>query len=290
MALQTVQAALPLIPDPIDLHFDHTRQVLRTDCVSTPLLVYLAAHRSQFPGISGLKALAADDFQPSVAYNIFYLNPYLLQLPSRWAAAMRCIWSRNTWALAREQNWPLSEFFSRAAIQLFEQPLPTPVGLRDRIFASQLVPPHRSELAPLLESAVTLSLKHSPTGQDIQTWMYSAQMLEWMNLRSLDAIVNSPFYRRYYAASDPFFAETITPFNPGIPLLLVARTGEGAVNAQGLPSFHERYLNMTLPKVNTLRSWGWIVEVTQLDAQAGTSFSGGMAQQVILQRLHEILA
>ncbi|MGB7248037.1 MAG: hypothetical protein WBC73_03780, partial [Phormidesmis sp.] len=133
---------------------NYQQQVLRSDCVSSPLLVYLAAHLQDFEGTRTVRSLVADDFQPSVAYNISYLNPYLLKLSGRMAAAMRCIWSRTTWALAKEQGWPVSEFFTPDAIALFGQQVETPVGVRDRIFASRLVPPLRSELAPLLASAV----------------------------------------------------------------------------------------------------------------------------------------
>ncbi len=273
--------------EPVALNFQ--QQVLRSDCVSSPLLVYLSAHLQDFPATQTVRALVADDFQPSVAYNISYLHPYLLKLTGRMAAAMRCIWSRTTWALAREQGWPVSEFFTPEAIALFGQPIETTVGVRDRIFASRLVPPPRSELALLLESAVTSAIGRIPTGADIQDWVCTPQMREWMNLGGLQSVVNSPFYQRYYAQSDPFFAENITPFSPGVPLLAVSRIGSGAVNTGGLPSFDKRYQNMTRPKLDTLQSWGWSVELVRLDEKAGTSFSSGRSQAVVLKRLKEIL-
>ncbi|MGB7087116.1 MAG: hypothetical protein WBD47_16270 [Phormidesmis sp.] len=268
---------------------NYQQQVLRSDCVSSPLLVYLAAHLQDFEGTRTVRSLVADDFQPSVAYNISYLNPYLLKLSGRMAAAMRCIWSRTTWALAKEQGWPVSEFFTPDAIALFGQQVETPVGVRDRIFASRLVPPLRSELAPLLASAVASAIGRVPTGADIRDWVCTPQMREWMSLGDLQSVVNSPFYRRYYAQSDPFFAENIAPFNPGVPLLAVSRVGSAAVNTGGLPSFDERYQNMTLPKLDTLQSWGWQIELIRLDEKAGTSFSGGRSQAVVLKRLGEIL-
>ncbi|MEO0455368.1 MAG: hypothetical protein AAF152_02130 [Cyanobacteria bacterium P01_A01_bin.114] len=275
--------------DPLP-RLDHQRQVLRSDCVSTPLLVYLAAHLQDFPSLQGVRALVADDFQPSVAYNISYLTPYFLKLTGRMAAAMRCIWSRTTWALAKEQGWPLDTFFTPAAIELFGQPVETPVGSRDRIFASRLVPPGRSELAPLLESAVTAAIGRVPTGADIRDWVFSPQMQNWMGLGNLQALVSAPFYQAYYAASDPFFAENISPFTPGVPLLVIPRMGTAAVNTGGLPSFDERYQNLTLPKLKTLQSWGWQIELIKSNAPTGTSFSGGSAQQAVLDRLSEILA
>ncbi|MEM9162982.1 MAG: hypothetical protein AAGC54_07925 [Cyanobacteria bacterium P01_F01_bin.4] len=283
-ALAGLNAELEPLPP-----LDSQRQVLRSDCVSTPLLVYLAAHWQAFPSMRGVRALVADDFQPSVVYNMSYLNPYFLKLTGRLAAAMRCIWSRTTWALAKEQGWPLGEFFSAAAIDLFGQPVETSVGSRDLIFASRLVPPPRSELAPLLESAVTAAIGRVPTGADIRDWVFSPQMLEWMGLGDLQTLVSSPFYQTYYAASDPFFAENIPPFNPGVPLVVIPRMGSAAVNTGGLPSFDERYQNMTLPKLKTLQSWGWQIELVKSNAQVGTSFSGGSAQKAVLERLNQIL-
>ncbi len=274
----------------LEIKFNFEQQVLRTDCVSTPLMVYFASHLKDFPDTEGIKALVADDFQPSFAYNTFYLNPYLIQLPPRMSAAMRCIWIRTWWQYVKENNWDLTEFLSPSAITLFSEPVDTPVGKRDRLLASQLVPPQRSEIAPLLESAVSLTLDQTPTGKDIQEWVYSQKLLDWINLPTLKDMVNDPFYQKYFAKIDPFFAETITPFAPNIPLIIVARTGSKLVNVKGLPSFDQRFENMTLPKVNTLRSWGWNIDVIKLNPRAGTSFSGGEAQGIVLDKLNQILS
>lgn len=273
----------------LDLSLDYERQVLRTDCVSTPLIVYFATHLKDFPATEGIKVLVADDFQPSLAYNHFYLIPYLKQLPPRLCCAMRCLGVRTWWQYVKENNWELTEFLTPSAIALFSELIDTPVGKRDRILASRLVPPQRSELAPLVESAITLDLGKIPTGKEIFEWIYSSQFLDWIELRDLKAMVNAPFYQKYFAQVDPFFEENITPFDPQIPLILVARTGEESVAVRGLPSFDQRFENMTLPKVKTLRSWGWNIDIVKLDSKAGTSFSGGKAQKIVLDKLSTIL-
>jgi hypothetical protein len=58
---------------------------------------------------------------------------------------------------------------------------------------------------------------------------------------------------------------------------------------RGLPSFDQRFENMTLPKINTLINWGWNIDIVKLDFQAGTSFSGGKAQTLVLNKLANIL-
>jgi hypothetical protein len=273
----------------LEINFDFERQVLRTDCVSTPLLVYFASHLKDFPATGGIKALVADDFQPSLAYNGFYLIPYLKQLPPRLCCAMRCLGIRTWWQYVKENNWELTEFLSPSAIALFSEQVDTPVGKRDRLLASQLVPPQRSEIAPLLESAVTFTLGKTPTGEEIFTWLYSQNFLDWFNLRDLKAMVNDPFYQQYFAQADPFFEENINPFNPNLPLIIVAKSGEKSVAVRGLPSFDQRFENMTLPKINTLINWGWNIDIVKLDPQGGTSFSGGKAQTLVLNKLANIL-
>ncbi|MEL6246585.1 MAG: hypothetical protein AAFR15_01095 [Cyanobacteria bacterium J06627_15] len=267
---------------------DFQRKVIRTDCVSSPLMVHLASQLQTLPGLETVRALVADDFQPSLAYNASYLNPYFLRLKGRLAAAMYCIWARTIWGLVKTAGWPPEIFFTPAAIELFGQPAETVLGKCDLIFASRLVPPTQSELAPLLYSAVRTHLEREPTGVDIFAWMFTAAMTQWATLGDLAAMLRSPFYQTYFAASDPFFADNIQPFNPGVPLLVVPRTGSRAVNTGGLPSFDERFEHMTRPKINTLKSWGWQVELIRTAPMGGTSFSGGPNQQAVMDRLGEI--
>ena len=94
--------------------------------------------------------------------------------------------------------------------------------------------------------------------------------------------------QRCFAASDPYFPENIEPFSPGLPLLVIARTGQASVQEPGMPSFDARFENMTLPKINTLRSWGWQVRVLHGRDQ-GTSFGEGPAQRWTLSQLAELL-
>lgn len=269
----------------IDPHFDFENIVLRTDCVSNLLLVYLMAHYRDHPALQGVTALVADDFQPSIAYNNAYLNPFLLRLPLKSFLSLQCLYARLRWALVKEKGWELTQFFTPLAIDLFSQPVSTVVGIVDRIFASQLVPPQRSELAGFVESEVrSFFLGKDPTPQEGLRWLYSPDLVAWMQLEGIENMIRSTFYQTYFAQSDPFFAETITPFHPDIPLIIVAKSGQDAVHIKGLPSFDDRYQNMTLPKINTLKSWGWKIEVIKQD-QGGTSYSGGAVQQEVLNRL-----
>jgi len=238
---------------------------------------------------SGLKALVADDFQPSLAYDLWYLGPSICRLPPLASAAMRCVWARNTWALANERGWPLSGFYSDSAIELLSRPTATSVGDQSLLFASKLVPARQSEAAPLVLEAVSKSLGRVPTGLEIRQWLLSGAMVELAQRSTLEEVLQSPFYQQYFAASDPFFAKTVEPFSLEIPLVLVCRSGVAAVNLPGLPSFSDRYRNMTLPKITTLRSWGWEIDELAPDRNLGTSFSGGSAQRWVIGRLATIL-
>jgi len=292
-AMRHVEAWFAERPDDAALgnvhpHWNHERQILRTDCVATPLLVYFAARWRNVEAASGLKALVADDFQPSFAYNLWYLGPAICRLPPLASAAMRCVWARNTCALANERGWPLAEFYRDAAIDLFSQSMATSVGEQELLFASKLVPPRQSEVAPLVVDAVSKSLGRVPTGLEIREWMLSDAMLDLARRTTLEEVLEAPFYQKHFAESDPFFAETVEPFSPGLPLLLVCRSGIAAVNVRGLPSFNERYRNMTSPKIQMLRSWGWAIDELAPDRNLGTSFSGGSAQRWALGRLATI--
>jgi hypothetical protein len=110
-----------------------------------------------------------------------------------------------------------------------------------------------------------------------------------MSLGPLEAIVASPFYRRYFAASDPFFADNIEPFDPAIPLLVVRRAGDRAVQQLGMPSFDDRFHQMTMPKIRTLRSWGWDVQLYDRGPGQGTSFGNGPAQRWALAEVNKVL-
>ena len=267
---------------------DTTRLVLRTDCVSTPLLVYFAAQLADYPAAAGLVALVADDFQPSFAYNETYLGPFVCRLPPFPAAGVRAIWLRLVWALCCHQGWSLDEFFSPQAIQLFSQLHETPVGPLSRMMASILVPPQQSELAGDIVTAATNDLGQTPTGREIRDWLYSASMAQLAQTTDIHEYVRSPFYQQYVAGTDPFFTETITPFQPGLPLLVVPRAGRDPVSADGLPGYSKRYRHMTLPKIQTLRSWGWDIRVFPARQGQGTSFSGGAAQQWMLGCLADL--
>ncbi len=108
-----------------------------------------------------------------------------------------------------------------------------------------------------------------------------------MSLPTLKELVNDAHYQQYLAATDPYFEETIKPFSPGLPLLVVGRGDPTPIS--GMPSLADRYQHMTLPRVATLRGWGWDVRLHDNESDAGTSFAGGPAQQWALEELARIL-
>ncbi|MCA9266563.1 MAG: hypothetical protein KDA60_22035, partial [Planctomycetales bacterium] len=263
--------------------------VLRTDCVATPLLVQFAAIRHQCTAASGLRALVADDFQPSIAYHAYYLHPFFCSLDATSAAAMFSIWARTLWALCVERGWPLQICFSDDAIQLLSHKVETPIGPLGQMLATPLVPPRKNGLARRIKDHLSNKLGRVATGHDVQSWFFSRRLVEWLAIGHLEKMVQASFYQEYFAASDPFFASNIRPFAPNVPLFLAGRTDTNAVNLPGLPSFHERFVNMTLPKVQTLRSWGWDIQLYESSQAGGTSFGGGRAQRWMLTQLAGVL-
>ena len=268
---------------------DLTRLVLRTDCVASSLLVYFAAQFSQRPHTAGLRAFVADDFQPGIAHSQGFLGPILDRLPARDAAAVRCIWMRVLWSLFVQQGFPLRELASAEAHELFSRLEPTPVGPLSRIYASRLVPPRSSDLVGPVVACLERTEKGAMDGAEISRWMFAPRMLHWTQTRSVEAVMQHEFYREYLAEADPFFAENITPFRSPTPLLVIGRAGPMPGHVAGLPDFDERFQHMTLPKLDTLRSWGWDVRVLRATADQGTSFGGGPAQQWTLQQLDGLL-
>jgi hypothetical protein len=238
---------------------DLNRLVLRADCVSTSLLIELAAQCRSHASLAGLRALVADDFQPSRAYTAFCLSRPNCELPGSAAASMWCIWARGRWSLAEEHGWPLTTFFTEKAIELFSVPARLPLGERPRMYAFRLAPQARRSLVPLLLDNAAADLGLSFDGEALRRWIFSPEAIRWMSLPTLKELVNDSHYQRFLAATDPYFEETIAPFSPGIPLLVVGR-GDPTPLA-GMPSLAERYVQMTLPRVAMLRSWGWEVRL-----------------------------
>ncbi len=154
---------------PLDLpagRLDLSRLVLRADCVSTALLIDLAAQWRDHPSVAGLRALVADDFQPSRAYAAFYLGRPNCALPGSAAATTWCIWARGRWSLAEEHGWPLTTFFTKKAIELFSAKARLPLGERERIYASRLAPQARHSMVPLLLETAAVDLGSRSTAQN----------------------------------------------------------------------------------------------------------------------------
>jgi len=293
-ALRQVAAMLSVSPNlaggfPLEPRLDFTRQVLRVDCMSSALLIDFLARYRGHPMLAGLKALVGDDFQPSIAYNTAYMLPYIHRLPGRAYAGMRALWSRVVWPLAADQGWPLEEFFSPAAIAALGEEVDTPVGKRPRLYASLVLPPWSSELGNHLYAAACQALGGQPSARQTLEWVLSPGMVDLGDQADLGRVLAHPFYRRWFAAADPWFEGSIEPYASGIPLIVVARDDETPAARLGLPEYAERFEHMIRPKLETLRRWGWPVEIYRPGALAGTSFSGGVAQRAVIKRLGEIV-
>lgn len=273
---------------PFDPRLDFNRQVLRVDCMSSALLIGFLARYRGHEALAGLKALVGDDFQPSIAYNTAYMLPYIHRLPGRAYAGLRALWSRVVWPLAADQGWPLEEFFSPAAIAALGEKIDTPVGRRPRLYASLVLPPWSSELGNHLYAVACQALGRQLSAIETRDWVLSPGMVDLGYQADLDRVLAHPFYRRWFAAADPWFESSIEPYASGIPLILVARDDETPAGRLGLPEYAERFEHMIRPKLDTLQRWGWPVEVFRPGALAGTSFSGGIAERVVIKRLGEL--
>ena len=189
------------------------------------------------------------------------------------------------WSLALDRGWPLAEFFTEQAIAVLSEPRPTSIGPLEQITSRRLVPPQQSELGPIVENKVALQYGVGSNGEEVLRWLHSEAVNEWSRSEQLERLVDSPFYQTYLAASDPFFSQTITPFDPTVPLFIVTRAGREPVGSRGLPSFSERYRNMIEPKIRTLRSWGWTVHEFGPMLKQGTSYDGGEAQRWAIENV-----
>jgi hypothetical protein len=266
---------------------DHSRQVFRTDCVSSSVLIHFAARWREYPATGGLKAFVADTFQPSVAYVTTYIGPFACGLEPEYAAVHWHIWMMACWGLAEDRGWPQETFFSPRAIEVLSEGIATPVGQLARVRAARVMPPKMNELAPVLLAEVSRDLGRRPTPLELRDWIFNAEAQHWLASPTIQQAVNDAYYQKNFAASDPFFPQNITPFEPGVPLLVIGRGGDQVL--ENMPDMAERFRHMTLPRVEELRSWGWDARVFQDDRDAGMSFTGGLAQRWALQELARIL-
>jgi hypothetical protein len=271
---------------------DLDRLVIRSNCVSSALLVHMLGHFGERSILAGLRALVADDFQPSVAYDLSYIWRFVERLPPRAYAGICAIRSRVSWALAAERGWPATELFHPCAVDLFGEIVDTPVGPRQRIFNSLLLSPWNSELGNLYLEAARRTLGREPGTLELRDWASSPAVVDLSEQPSLPDILAHPLYRKCFAASDPFFAENIAPFAARAPLFVILRDGgaEDMASAMGLlPKLEDRIANMVMPKVETLRSWGWEVEPMRFASFEGTSYSGFLTQSAVIKRLADIV-
>ena len=161
---------------------DLNRVVFRTDCAATPLLVAFAAQLDQISSDARIRALVADDFQPSIVHNESYLGPRLNRIEATSAAAIRCIWLRVLSSLF-QRTVGLSTSCSRRGHRTLVEPTMTSRGMRPAIMTRALVPPSQSQMAPQVVERAHQDLGRSPTGEDIQRWLYGDAFLRLGSLR-----------------------------------------------------------------------------------------------------------
>ncbi len=272
----------------IHVTVDNSRQVMSTNCISSPTLIYFAAHLKEHPEVKGLKCLIADTFLPSIAYGALYIVPSSLDLPGRDAANSFALWSGPIWCLAKHEGFNLREFFTEKAIKLFEKKVETPVGKLPLMRSAQLEPLHKSHVGPELYEAVKEDVGHEPSAGEIFNWTFTENMRKLVRYETLGELLQDDFYQKYFAEYDPFFEENIEPFNPGVPLLVVG-TGDKAVNNPPMPSPDERFHLIGIPRIKTLREWGWDVRVFHECGVKTTSMCEGKGHNWVMRQLKQIL-
>ena len=270
---------------------DNDRQVMSTNCISSPTLMYFAAHLKEHPETINLKCLIADVFQPSVAYIIYCVSPWALKADGKVGAAAFSLWAGPIWCLAEREKWDMSLFFTEKAIELFNKPLETYAGTFSLMRGSILEPLEESHVAPKLYETVKKDVGRKPTTKEIVDWMYTDNMKRLLEYKSMDEILTDDFYQKFFANSDPFFETNIEPFSIDIPLLVVAN---GEITSQpsgadGLPGGVRRYYCMTEPRIRTLRKWGWRVHVFFKEGVKVISFHENPNHKWVIKKLAKIL-
>ena len=265
---------------------NHHQQILRTDCIATPLGAQILRSWREFPELSGLKVWVADDLQPSPAHHVALMTPAYDRLSAARAASCYLVWARTLWGLAQTEAWPVDEFLTPEAQAVLLEPVDTPIGPLPALAGLPLFNQRPGSLIARTLQAVQAARGSLRDGRDIRTWLISPEGNELLELRDVQAVLRHPFYRRYLAASDPFFVENVARFAPGIPLVAVGGRGESTEPFPGLPTFDERFEQMTRPKLETLSRWGWEV---RLERFKGQSFADPEARDWALGQVREIL-
>ncbi len=275
----------------LNLTFDYSREIMSTVCISSPTLMEFAhqyyLNKSGHPEVNGLKVMVADVFTPSVAYVCHCLTSAMVKMEGYNAVAVALLWAGPVWTLAVERGWDLRLFFKPEALTIFSAPIGTPVGFLPLMRASRLEPLEDSTLAPIVYNLLKKVLGREPTGQDALEFIFSDQMIEMFSKNDLEEILSDPFYRKYFARSDLFFEENVQPFNPGIPLLVVI---DGDENEESGIVRSARYHAecMCLPRIETLKEWGWSIEYLYIPGEK-LSASTGKGLTWTLQKLRDIL-
>ena len=131
-------------------------------------------------------------------------------------------------------------------------------------------------------------LGHEPSQAELLAWLFTDEMLVMSGRLTIEEVLDDPLYQQYFADSDPFFEQNQAPFDPGVPLLVVSN-GSLVSIVPGLPTPAERYHCMTAPRVETLRAWGWEVDVFFEEGTETTSMSEGPGHAWAMSRLVDLI-
>ncbi len=284
---QALRAAEPLLASGAQHSlFNHQQQTLRTDCIATPVGVEILRTWREFPELSGLKVWVADDLPPSPGYHVAFMAPAYDRLSPGHAASCYLVWARTLWGLVQTGALPVDEFLTPEAQAVLLEPVATPIGPLPALAGLPIFSQRPGSLVARKLQGAQAARGSPRDGRDLRNWLVSPEAIELLKLRDLEAVLRHPFYRRYLAASDPFFEDNGAPFAPGIPLVAVGGCGESTEPFPGLPTFDERFEKMTRPKLETLTSWGWEVRLKRF---LGQSFADPAAGDWALGQVREIL-
>ena len=277
---------------PHQVKIDTTREVMSTNCISTPTLIYWAANWRKYPQCRHVRVMLADTFLPNPAHLLYYLYPLVYQMDPQDAILSVSLWAGPVWCKADVEGIPMTEFFRDKAIQFFAEPVQLPSGRSVPRMRAARLEGGTNDIAQPLYNAIKADLGHDPSAAEIVQWVFSQQiedLLQYgLNQTGIDALLQDPVYRRLFADCDPFFQQNITPFEPGIPLIVVGN-GDTSTPKPPLPSPADRFELTGLDKVKRLRNWGWDVRVYYQRGLATSSWNDTSIHTQVLQELADIL-
>ncbi len=275
---------------------DTTRIVLSTNCISSPTLIAVAEEVAGHPEeYKGVKAFVADTFNPSPAYIMHCLTPILMEdkeYTGTKALGYLNIWTSVVWTLAEDNGWDKREFFTDEFIRIYAAPVKTPVGWMSLGRAGIAEPPSASSYAPRMMERLKekYGIGNDATVDEMAPLLLTEPMQRLMieGKDNISIILNDPFYRKYFANSDPFFEENTQPFKLDQPLFVVINAQDDEFRGEVLGGSKWHAVCMTLPRIETLKSWGWNISYF-MDEDERISTLRGKGLRWTLKNLYHVL-